>query len=225
MALQADPPPVVHTVVFRCEAVVRRLFKQISPSVVRTVVGGKTVFGPGAPAESTERLPPPVKPETMIADFESGLARTNADEILMMSLDSGVQRSTGVMTVVDDGTGNHVLEFMGDLTLRETPEAGVIVPFTRGWVAPVDVNGLSGVKFRFRGGEGTYVVRIQTPDGYWTSELTGDPQWSEKAIAFSALEGPEEVNWSGKDAVSLHVVAKGEGGEVVWFELDDIAFE
>lgn len=193
-------------------------------SVRRTIVAGKTVFGPGAPEPSTERLPPAVTPDGVIADFESGVARTNADEILMLTFDSGVQRSSGVMKVIDDGDGNHVLEFMGKLTQREDPEAGVVLPFARGWITPVDVREQTGIRLRIRGEEGEYPVRLQTPDGFWTGSVSASPRWSTVPISFEEFAGPEGAMWSGADIVSIHLLAPGSGGDVVWFEIDDVEF-
>ena len=58
------------------------------------------------------------------------------------------------------------------------PEAGIIIPFRRGSVQPVDVGAFKGVRLEVRG-VGNYRIRIITLSGPWHADISASAEWDE----------------------------------------------
>ncbi len=192
---------------------------------VRTFVGGKVMFGKGAPRAVTATVPPAIKPaQPLIADFERVDGRTAGGALPVMDFEIGKERSSQVMSIAHDPEAGRYLSVQARMGLRETPKSEVVLPLAPGGVQPVDARAWTGVKFSVRG-DGGHAFGVTTPAGVWAAPFAAAPTWSERSIVFSDLAKPaDDSQWTAGDLLSLHFITTRAAGETAWLEIDNVSF-
>jgi imidazolonepropionase-like amidohydrolase len=189
-----------------------------------TYVGGKLMFGNGAPTPVVATMPAPVVPALVIADFESADGRTVAGALALNDLDSGFERSTQQMTIVSTPDRGRFLAVSARMARREDPHTAAVLPFSRGSVTPADVRKYQGVRFSFRG-EGDYSFAIVGQSGLWRKPFTASAGWTSYSIPFVDLTKPsEDAVWTGVDLLAASFIIERAPGEAAWMEIDDVSF-
>lgn len=196
--------------------------------VDRVYIDGRAVFGAGATRSPANDRPtmPALKAKALIDDFQRADGRTSLDTLRLNDFDGGRDRSMEVSQVLDKGDGDLVLSVAAKMAIKAEPDAGVLLPLSRGSVEPVDATAFKGVSFDIRGDGGAYVVTINTVSGPWTAKVTAQPTWSKVTVPFSAFAraGRGEGAWTGADLLEVGVGGSRPAGRKLWFELDDVTF-
>ncbi|MGA0605894.1 amidohydrolase family protein [Phenylobacterium sp. VNQ135] len=199
---------------------------------VRVFVDGRQVHGPGTvlPKANGEVSLPAVTVAALIDDFERADGRTALDTLRTDDMDGGLDRTVQVSQVVAREAGNgRALSVAGKLSVKDDPQAAVILPLTRGSVAPVDARRYRGVRFDVRGGEGEHRLMVNTLAGRWAAEVKAGPQWRTVEVPFAELKrapgrGAASGPWTGADLTEVEFAVSGQGGRKVWAELDNVTF-
>lgn len=204
--------------------------------VQRVFVDGRLAYGPGAqlPAASRATQMPPVPVVARVDDFERGDGRTRLDTLRLEEADGGPDRSVQTTTTVaGDGQG-HALLVAAELSSKPDAFASAILPLSRGAVAPADLRGYHGVRFRIRGELGSAAVALRTPGSLrWQREVAVGSQWQTLEVPFAQLaavvpgrdgDATGKTRWRGDDLVALAFIGYGKPGARIWFELDDVEF-
>src|SRR3546814_16172167 len=85
-------------------------------------------------------------------------------------MDGGVERSSVVTNRVTHAGGDgSALAFAVQMSLKDKPEGGILVPLSRGSVRPVDARKFAGVRLDLRGA-GRYPLVVPTLHGAFRSE-------------------------------------------------------
>lgn len=196
--------------------------------VDRVFIDGQLVFGQGAVRSPANDKPtmPALKATALIDDFQRADGRTSLDTLRLNDFDGGRDRSLEVSQVLDKGDGDLVLSVAAKMAIKAEPDAGVLLPLSRGSVQPVDATAFKGVSFEIRGDGGPYVVTINTVSGPWTAKVTGQPTWAKVTVPFSAFAraGKGDGAWTGADLLEVGVGGSRPAGRKLWFELDDVTF-
>lgn len=199
----------------------------------RVFVDGKLVHGVGGrrSAGNLATALPAVPAAPLIDDFERADGRSTLDTLRLVDMDGGVERSRVVTNrVTHPGGGGNALAFAVEMSPKEKPEGGVLVPLSRGSVTPVDARGFTGLRLDMRGA-GRYLVVVNTLSGEWTASVEAKEDWAELRVPFSALvpTRPRRENaplpaWRGDDLVQVGVVVMREAGASAWGEIDNLGF-
>lgn len=206
--------------------------------VDRVFIAGRLAHGKGAvlPTANTLTSMPALSATPLIDDFENPSGRTSIDTLRLDDVDNGADRSLQVSAVVARNPGNHALAVTARMARKAEPSAGVILPLSRGSVAPVDARAFKGVRFELRG-DGDYAFKINTLTGTWTADVSGTAQWRQIEIPFSLLQrqmprssaggdehGKAPVEWSAKDLLEVEFGGKRPAGNKFWMEIDNVSF-
>lgn len=189
-----------------------------------TFVGGEKVFGEGAPEPvASEYMVSSSVASEVIDDFDSEDGRSSRDALVVGDPDGGLERSWQVFEIIEDGERGGILHLTADLALREDAKAGIAIPMNRGFVQPADVSEYAGVSLDVRGDGGVYTFMVSTTDGHWASTFVAGDEWRTVEFPFASMEAPAEgAEWSGDKVLGIRVLIKRAGGEVAWFELDEV---
>lgn len=198
--------------------------------VDRVLIDGRLVYGAGVPlpAANQRTALAPAPAAEPIDDFERADGRSSIDTLRLSEMDSGIDRSVVLSTRIPRAGGGHALLITAKMAQKEDAEAGVIIPFRRGSVQPVDARKFRGIRLELRG-EGRYTMTLNTLTGRWRATIDAGANWTKFHLPFSAFErirgrNSEVVPWRGDDLLELSVEASRPGGATVWAELDDIRF-
>src|SRR3546814_5520583 len=86
-------------------------------------------------------------------------------------MDGGVERSSVVTNRVTHAGGDgSALAFAVQMSLKDKPEGGILVPLSRGSVRPVDARKFAGVRLDMRGA-GRYLLVVNTLAGEFTAPI------------------------------------------------------
>ncbi len=199
-------------------------------NIHQVVIDGELVIDPRVklPKANSETALAAVPAVQLIDDFERTDDRSALNTLRLADMDGGVERSTVVTNRVPRATGGSALSIAVQMSLKESPEGGVLIPLSRGSVRPVDARPYAGVRLEFRG-EGPYQVVINTLKGEWTAELEGRPDWTEVRVPFSAFKPTptrrsETQEWRGNDLVEVGVLVRRTAGATAWAEVDNLGF-
>lgn len=198
----------------------------------RVFVDGKLVHGPGVklPAANGQRAMPAIKAKgPLIDDFEGPKDRSSLDTLRLNDMDGGVDRTVQVAQVINRTATDHALSLAARMATKEDPNAGVIIPLSRGSVQPVDVRAFKGVRFEVRGDGGDYEFGVNTVSGRWAAQVKAGADWKSVEVPFSALKpaagrGGASGPWTGDDLLEVSIDAGRPAGEKLWLELDNVAF-
>lgn len=203
-------------------------------NVRRVFVAGKQMYGPGTrvPPGNRETSLPPQAVAALVDDFERGDGRTALDTLRTDEADGGNDRTVQVTEVVGREGGGRALSMQARLSYKPDAYAGVVLPLTRGSVAPADLRGYRGVRFDVRGDVSRLRVEFRGLDNRrWNTEVASGPAWRTIEIPFAQLQGQPPYRqqgpgpaWRGDDVLQALFIAQGEAGDKVWFELDDVRF-
>jgi imidazolonepropionase-like amidohydrolase len=198
----------------------------------RVFIDGKLVFGPGAPALTANAATamPPVPAKAQIDDFERPDGRSSLDTLRTDDPDGGLDRTVEISQVISRGSGGKALSIAARMALKAKPNAGVIIPLTRGSIQPVDARAFKGVRFEVRG-DGDYALGVTTTGGRWSAAFTAGQAWRTVEIPFSALKAQtyrgdrdDKAAWSGADLTEVEFMGGRLGGEKMWMEIDNVTF-
>ncbi|MCE7032537.1 amidohydrolase family protein [Lysobacter sp. GX 14042] len=200
--------------------------------VRRVFLAGTEVTGPDArrpAANARDHLPPRPLP-ALIDDFERGDGRTALDTLRIGDADGGNDRTwQSSLRVPRDGGDGHVLSTHVRLSHSDNAYAAVILPLSRGSVAPAGLAAHAGVSFQARGEVGSIRVEIRGQDGRrWAHDFEPGPQWREYAIEwddFAGLApwgGGDPPAWRPDDALQIAFSVAGDPGTTGWYELDEV---
>jgi imidazolonepropionase-like amidohydrolase len=194
-------------------------------NTIQTFVGGKTMYGPGAPGAVSLMAPDSLAiANSVVIDFERPDGRTSTGALPITDADSGVDRSAQIMTIAEHGAGGHFLLVAARMAQRADPKTQIILPLTPGSVVPVDARRYSGVRFDVRG-QGEYGFGITTLGGAWSKSFEATPTWTTVSASFSGLApAASGVPWLGQDLIDLRFVIARPGGTIAWLEIDNVEF-
>ncbi|MGY0633318.1 amidohydrolase family protein [Luteimonas sp. A478] len=201
--------------------------------VQRVFLAGVEVTGPDAnrPSENAHASLPAVSLPALIDDFEREDGRTAVDTLRVTDADGGNDRTwqSSLRIARPDGDG-HVLSTHARLSHSDRANAAVLLPLSRGSVAPANLGAWTGLSFQARGEAGTARVEIRGQEGKrWAHEFTLGPDWREYRIPWTGFAGlppwrgdGDPPAWRGDDAVQIAFSLGGAPGDTAWFELDDV---
>lgn len=196
----------------------------------RVFVDGVQVHGPGTklPAANAQKAMPVIKAKgALLDDFEG--PRSNYDTLRMDDMDGGIDRTVQVAQVINRTPTDHALSIAARMSVKDDPNAGVIIPLSRGSVEPVDVRAYKGVKFDVRGDGGAYQLGVNTLNGRWESEVGSGPEWRTVEVPFSSLKrvsgrGAGTGPWSGDDVLEVTIDGGRAAAQKMWLEIDNVTF-
>ena len=196
----------------------------------RVFVDGVQVHGPGTklPAANGLKSMPLIKAKGALIDNFEG-PRSNYDTLRMDDMDGGIDRTIQVAQVINRTPTDHALSIAARMSVKDEPNAGVIIPLSRGSVEPVDVRAFKGVRFDVRGDGGAYQLGVNTQNGRWEAEVGSGAEWRTVEVPFSTLKrvagrGAGTGPWSGDDVLEVTVDGSRAGGQKMWVELDNVTF-
>lgn len=201
--------------------------------VQRVFLAGEEVTGPDASRPSgNERasLPPRVL-SALIDDFERADGRTSLDTLRISDADGGNDRTwqSSLRIARPDGEG-HVLSTHARLSHSDRAYAAVLLPLSRGSVAPANLENWGGLSFQARGEAGTLRVEIRGQEGRrWAHEFQLGPGWQDYQVPWTGFAGlppwrgdGDPPTWRGDDAMQIAFSVSGAPGAAAWFELDEV---
>ncbi|SNS24857.1 Imidazolonepropionase [Granulicella rosea] len=191
----------------------------------RVFVDGKLLFGPGAPPANADLPMPAVKVAALVDDFERTDGRSNLNTLVVTNPDGGLDRTTEILQVVPR-EGGHALMMTAKMAAKDNATASVVLPLTKGSVAPADLTGYHGVRFELRG-DGAYRVSLKGLKGTWSSApVAGDDGWKSVEVPFASLKPVGEKNaaavWGGDDLTEIEIVDHRAAGAASWVEIDNV---
>lgn len=201
--------------------------------VRRVFLAGTEVTGPEAsrpPGNDRNSLPAVALP-ALIDDFEREDGRTALDTLRITDADGGNDRTwQSSLRIARAGGDGHVLSTHARLSHSSRAYAAVLLPLSRGSVAPADLGEWSGLAFQARGEAGSIRVEIRGQEGRrWASSFALEPHWTDYRIDWEQFEGlppwrgdAAPPAWQPDDAVQIGFSISGEPGDTAWFELDDV---
>ena len=199
-------------------------------NIRQVFVDGKVVFSSRArlPNANTETSLPAALASELIDDFERADGRSALDTLRLVDMDGGVERSVVLTSRVPRGEGGSALAVAAQMTLKDAPEGGVLIPLRRGSVQPVDARRFAGIRLEIRG-TGRYQIVINTLNGEWVAEFESKADWAKIQVPFSAFKAanPTQTDvklWRGNDLLEVGVVTRREAGSTAWAEIDNLGF-
>lgn len=195
----------------------------------RVFVDGRQVFGPGAPLPSSSATQAPAaRPaQAKIDDFEAADGRSSLDTLRTEDPDGGLDRTVEIAQVIARDAGGHALSLAARMSAKSHPEAGVIIPLSRGSITPVDARAFKGVRFDVRG-DGAYDLVLNGVASRWAAPFEGGAQWRTVEIPFAALKPRpwrgEAAAFTGGDLVEVEFSGSRGAGERLWLEIDNVSF-
>jgi len=201
--------------------------------VTDTLVDGRVLYTGGKPVlPNTGQAPPPVVVQALVDDFERTDGRSSLDTLRTDEADGGGDRSVQVTTRVPRVDGGHALLVSATLSSKPAPFASVLIPLSRGAVVPADLSGYKGLRLELRG-EGvsqSVVLRGVPGSAEWRASVPATTDWKKLELPFgsfvaaAAEEGQPAAMWSGIDITSIGIIAAGNAGQTIWFEVDNVEF-
>jgi len=193
----------------------------------RVFVDGRLVFGPGAPPPNPDVPMAAVQVARLVDDFERADGRSNLDTLVVTDPDGGLDRSVETIQVLPREGGGHALLMTGSMAVKKDANVSVVLPLTKGAVAPADLRAYHGVRLELRG-DGEYEVLLHGLKGSWSGAVSGTGDWKTVELPFSALNSTARKGngpaWTGDDLTELVVIARRAGGTKTWLELDNVSF-
>lgn len=201
----------------------------------RVYVAGRQVVGPGTPvpAGNRQQALPPVAVDAHVDDFERADGRTGLDTLPTDEADGGTDRTVQVSEVVARSDGGHALSTQARLSWNPDAHAGVLLPLTRGAVAPADLRRFHGLRFQVRGDAPALAVQLRGLDNRrWQAPVPVNAGWNTVEVPFGQFQGQPPYGrtdgpvpaWRGDDVQQLFFDASGRPGQKLWFELDNVEF-
>jgi imidazolonepropionase-like amidohydrolase len=190
--------------------------------VDRVFVDGNLVFGPGAPPPNADVPMPAVKVGKLVDNFERADGRSDLDTLVITNPDKGLDRSTEIIQVVPRDGGGHALMMTAKMAVKENASVSVVIPLTKGSVAPADVRGYHGIRLDIRG-DGDYEVGLNSLKGSWTAAAAGGEAWKTVEIPFTEFKR-KGGTWSGNDLTEIEITSRRAGGVKAWLEIDNVVF-
>jgi hypothetical protein len=193
----------------------------------RVFVDGRQVVGPGKPppAANAAHAPAPRPAQAKIDDFEGD--RSSLDTLRTEDPDGGLDRTVEIAQRIARDGGGHALSLTARMSVKAHPEAGVIIPLSRGSIQPVDARAFKGVRFEVRG-EGAYDLVLNGVASRWAAPFAGASDWRTMEVPFSALKPRgyrgEAAPFAGDDLVEVEFSGSRGAGERLWLEIDNVSF-
>src|SRR3546814_10632923 len=102
-------------------------------------------------------------------------------------MDGGVERSSVVTNrVTHAGRDGSALAFAVQMSLKDKPEGGILVPLSRGSDSPFDERKFAGVRLDMRGA-GRYLLVVNTLAGEFTAPIEAKEGLSALLVPLPAL--------------------------------------
>jgi imidazolonepropionase-like amidohydrolase len=188
----------------------------------RVFVDGNLMFGPGAPAPNPDIPMPAVKVGKLVDNFERADGRSDLDTLVVTDPDRGLDRSTEIIQMVPREGGGRALMMTAKMAVKENASAGVVIPLTKGSVAPADLREYHGVRLEIRG-DGEYEVGLNSLNGAWTAAVAGSDGWKTVEVPFTTLKRKGGI-WRGDDVTEIEIMARRVVGAKTWLEIDNVSF-
>jgi imidazolonepropionase-like amidohydrolase len=196
----------------------------------RVFVDGNLVFGPGAPPPNPDVPMPAVKVGKLIDSFERQDGRSDLNTLIVTNPDRGLDRSLEIIQIVPRGENDHALMMTAKMAIKENATVSVVIPLTKGSVAPADLHLYQGIKFDLRG-DGGYQVALNSLKGPWIAPVTGVESWRTIEVPFTSLrhgadaEGQmDDAKWNGDDLTEIEITDHRRAGAKTWLEIDNVSF-
>ncbi len=196
----------------------------------RVFIDGALVFGPGAAAPNPVVPLPAIPVAALVDDFERADLRSNLDTLVVTEPDGGIDRTTEIIDQVPRDNGGHALRMTAKMAVRDDADAAIVIPLTRGSIAPGDVRKYKGVKMEIRG-DGPYDVNFNTLGGTWSSKIAASDRWQTVEVPFTDLkrigkgDGQFKADgWTGDNVTEIEIKAPRKGGTKTWAEIDNVSF-
>jgi hypothetical protein len=201
--------------------------------VTDTLVDGRVLYTDGKPVlPNAGQAPPPVPVPALVDDFERTDGRSSLDTLRTDEADGGADRSIQVTTRVPRPDGGHALLVSARLSSKPAPFASVLIPLSRGAVAPADLRGYKGLRLELRGESAGQSVLLRGVPGSpeWRAALPASAGWKKVELPFgsfvpaAAEEGRSAAaaTWSGTEVTSIGIIGAGQAGQTIWFEVDNV---
>jgi imidazolonepropionase-like amidohydrolase len=196
--------------------------------VDRVFIDGRLVSGSGAPPPNGDLPMPAVKVSALIDNFERADGRSNLNTLVVTNPDGGLDRSQEILQVIPRSDSGHALLMTAKMAVKENATVSVILPLTKGSVAPADLRAYHGVRFELRG-DGDYEVVFNRLKGTWVAPASGSGSWKTIELPFTAfqhtsrtIKSEAEPAWTGNDLTELEIVDHRAAGAKSWLELDNV---
>lgn len=203
--------------------------------IQRVWVGGRQWHGPGTrlPPGNVRTALPPEEVDALVDDFERDDGRTALDTLRTDEADGGNERTVQVTEVVAREDQGHALSIQARMSHGDRRYASVILPLTRGSVAPADLRRYRALHFELRGEAREVTLELRGLDGRrWTHALQPSSGWQRMRIPFDALrpEPPfrgrgQAAPWRGDDVQQIVFRISDEAGSKAWLQVDEVRFE
>jgi imidazolonepropionase-like amidohydrolase len=196
----------------------------------RVFLDGKLVAGPGAPPPNPDSPMPAVKIDKLIDNFERPDGRSNLDTLVMTNPDRGLDRSVEIIQVVPREGDDHALMMTAKMAVKDKPFVSVVIPLTKGSIAPADLRSFHGIRFDLRG-DGDYLVTMNSLKGAWEASATGNSVWKTIDLPFTSFHHTQpargnqsETAWNGDDITEIEIIDHRAPGAKSWLEIDNVTF-
>jgi hypothetical protein len=113
---------------------------------------------------------------------------------------------------------DHSLSVLAEMSGKDRPAAVMVLPLSKGAVAPVDASGFAGVEFEARG-EGGYALVLRARDGQSRSPFEATPKWERVRLPFSAFKAPKPGQLT---AIEFEIARPA--GAKAFLEIDNVRF-
>lgn len=195
----------------------------------RVWVGGIERHGPDArlpPGNHAVALPAQAIVGALVDDFERADGRTALNTLRYDDADGGNDRTWQTSMAVPRESGGHALSVQARLSHASRRRAAVVLPLSRGAVAPVDLRRFQALQVEIRAlGEVTLEYR-GLHGRRWRHVLPADRHWRTLVVPFAWMRGAGSASkWRGDDLQQVVFSASGKPGEQVWFEIDEVRFQ
>lgn len=189
--------------------------------VERVWLGGSELDRAALLAEAAKPGPTPLKAAPaaeLLDDFESAGGRSRVDTLWLNNTDSGHDHAAMSYQRTARTATDHALTILAEMTPKERPFAAMVLPLTKGAVAPVDASRFAGVEFEARG-DGDYALALRWRGGQARAPFRAAPEWKKVRVPFQELKGADL-----RDLTSLEFVIARPAGARAFLELDNVRF-
>ncbi len=161
---------------------------------------------------------PAVPAAEVLDDFESADGRSKVDTLWLNNTDGGHDHALMSYQRTPRTPSNHALTILAEMTPKDRPFAAMVLPLSKGAVAPVDASRFAGIEFEARG-EGEYGLTLRSREAAARAPFRAAPEWKKVRVPFRAL-GSANL----RDLTALEFVIARPAGARAFLEIDNVRF-